>query len=102
EIKNIPIDKLHKQTFNDIKLVIKYKLGLAKINNNLSYKWNKANDLISLLKIDFSEISLPFYLRSDDREGMLHSIETRHPFLDYRLVDFCYSLPNELKIKNGW
>jgi asparagine synthase (glutamine-hydrolysing) len=23
------------------------------------------------------------------------------PFLDYRLVEFCYGLPNELKIKHG-
>jgi asparagine synthase (glutamine-hydrolysing) len=33
---------------------------------------------------------------------MRFSIETRHPFLDHRLVDFMLSLPVRMKIKNGW
>ena len=31
--------------------------------------------------------------------GMAHSIEGRFPFLDYRLVDFCNSLPSNLKLR---
>ena len=33
---------------------------------------------------------------------MAHSIETRLPFLDYRVVETALSLPNHLKINNGW
>jgi asparagine synthetase B (glutamine-hydrolysing) len=33
---------------------------------------------------------------------MAFSIESRHPFMDYRLVEFGYSLPNDLLIKEGW
>ena len=33
---------------------------------------------------------------------MRHSIETRLPFLDYRLVEFCISMPAEHKIHDGW
>ena len=33
---------------------------------------------------------------------MWHSIETRLPFLDYRLVEYCCSLPIRAKIKDGW
>lgn len=30
------------------------------------------------------------------------SIEPRHPFLDKRLIEFCYSIPDEMKFKFGW
>lgn len=39
-------------------------------------------------------------LHSVDRVSMSSGRETRTPFLDYRLVEFCLSLPKELKI-NG-
>lgn len=29
-------------------------------------------------------------------------IEPRYPFYDKRLVEFCYSIPTEIKFKNGW
>ncbi len=45
--------------------------------------------------------SLPHQLHSEDRNSMLHSIESRVPFLDHRLVEFCISLPDSFKIKNG-
>ena len=34
---------------------------------------------------------------------MAHSIESRLPFMDYRLVEFVFSLPGEFKIwdRNG-
>jgi asparagine synthase (glutamine-hydrolysing) len=36
-----------------------------------------------------------------DRNSMSHSVEMRTPFLDYRLVEFCLSLPLSLKIRHG-
>jgi asparagine synthase (glutamine-hydrolysing) len=33
---------------------------------------------------------------------MAHSIESRLPFLDYRMVESSLSLNNNFKIKNGW
>ena len=32
---------------------------------------------------------------------MAHSVESRVPFLDYRLVEFCISLPTKMKIRGG-
>jgi len=32
---------------------------------------------------------------------MSQSIEARSPFLDYRLAEFCYSLPDRFKIREG-
>ena len=41
---------------------------------------------------------LPMVLRAFDRMSMAHSIESRIPFLDYRLVEFIKVLPTRLKI----
>lgn len=30
------------------------------------------------------------------------SLEARHPFFDKRMVEFCYALPPEQKLKDGW
>lgn len=36
-----------------------------------------------------------------DRMAMACSLETRTPFLDYRMVEFAFGLPGRLKLKNG-
>ena len=44
---------------------------------------------------------LPGYILSSqgDRVGMAHAVEARHPFLDYRIVEFAAKLPMTLKMK---
>jgi asparagine synthase (glutamine-hydrolysing) len=41
------------------------------------------------------------FLYRSDRLGMAHSIESRSPFLDYKLIEIALSTPSEYKIKNG-
>jgi len=101
-IKGLDVNGLHRLIMNDVKLAIKFKTGLAKRSGKLADKWNKAGTLLELLKIDLTETMIPFYLRADDRNAMAFHVEARHPFLDYRLVDFCMSLPDTMKICNGW
>jgi len=45
--------------------------------------------------------TLPKYLRWEDRNSMAHSVEARVPFLDHRLVEFAYNLPDEFLEKDG-
>ena len=45
---------------------------------------------------------LPRLLKYADRNSMAHSIETRVPFTDYRLVDYVFSIPAIYKIRDGW
>ncbi len=59
-------------------------------------------DLERLQIHEISTLQLPHLLRYEDRNSMWHSIETRLPFLDYRLVEFCVSIPAEHKIHEGW
>ena len=42
---------------------------------------------------------LPIYLRVEDRNSMAHSVEARLPFMDYRLVEFLFSLPSYWKLR---
>lgn len=58
--------------------------------------------LSNRLKRDLFETSLPSLLRYEDHNSMAFSIESRVPFLDYRLVEFVFSLPSEFKIRSGW
>lgn len=44
---------------------------------------------------------LRYILHNVDRNSMSQSRETRVPFLDYRLVEFCLSLPVQYKISDG-
>jgi asparagine synthase (glutamine-hydrolysing) len=37
-----------------------------------------------------------------DRSSSIYNIEERYPFYDIRLIEFCYSLPTEMKLKFGW
>lgn len=54
------------------------------------------NALYNLLKTSLSSL-----LKYEDRDSMAFSIEARVPFLDYRLVEYVFSLPNNQKIRHG-
>lgn len=45
--------------------------------------------------------SVPMLLHFEDRNSMAHSIESRTPFLDYRLVEFTLNCPTEYKVFEG-
>ncbi len=46
--------------------------------------------------------SIPVILHEDDLNSMYYSIENRSPYLDSRLFDFAYSIPDEYLIQNGY
>lgn len=58
-------------------------------------------ELLRRLHIELMQDGVPTVLRPEDRNTMSQSIESRSPFLDYRLVEYCYSLPNRFKIRHG-
>ena len=50
---------------------------------------------------DLFYTKIPRALRFNDRISMAYSTELRTPFLDFRLVEFAFSLPSDFKIKNN-
>jgi asparagine synthase (glutamine-hydrolysing) len=44
---------------------------------------------------------LPNLLRNEDRISMAFSLESRLPFLDYRIIEFCFAMPTSMKFKGA-
>ncbi len=61
----------------------------------------ESNLQTALLKSE-TEYGLIEQLRYDDKISMAFSLETRVPYVDYRLVEFVFSLPACYKIHDGW
>jgi asparagine synthase (glutamine-hydrolysing) len=108
---------------NSIKVKIKNRVKTfigtkPQVNNSISRKsdWFKMDSEIVALNSftnpftgisktlfnDFHYNSLPINLRDFDRAAMQNSIEIRMPFMDYRLVNYMFSLPEESKLGKGY
>ncbi len=65
-----------------------YKPLVKKLNDALYY---------NMMQFHFDEL-----LRYADKNSMAHGVEVRLPFLQHELVQFIFSLPTHLKIKEGY
>ena len=64
--------------------------------------FQKKIDLINKLTLVDLKLTLPDqYLLNDDKLTMAHSIESRVPYLDNKMLAFTEKLPTELKLKDG-
>lgn len=59
------------------------------------------NALLKQMRTSLQLYNLRAYLHYEDRNSMAFSREARLPFLDHRLVEFAYSLPNRMKIRGA-
>ena len=66
---------------------------------NLSASYN---NLFELQKNEIFTTQIPQLLKWEDKNSMAFSIETRLPFLDYKLVECCLSINSNFKIVDGW
>src|SRR5712691_6955590 len=66
--------------------------------------WPRVFDgwLTNVLYWELTRTRLPALLRYEDRLSMAFSIESRVPFLDHRLVELAFALPDEVKRHAGW
>ena len=75
-------------------------INCHKDRNVLSYR-TKDNLNLKLFE-DLTSYILPSLLRYEDRNAMRFSIESRTPFLDYRLIKMLFETEGIYKIHNGW
>jgi asparagine synthase (glutamine-hydrolysing) len=88
----------------------KHKFEAEKYFNNAFLKKNACSDrkrevfhnLDDAMYYDTFNYGLENLLRYADRNSMAHSREVRLPFLFHELVDFLFSLPDNLKLRDGW
>ena len=64
-------------------------------------KWAGATSVDLAQRTDLRNYMLEDILIKVDRMSMMHSLEVRSPFLDYRLVELGLMIPSRLRVKNG-
>lgn len=85
-------DLFHKESFR------KYKIRSSRLFDR---ETGGRTVLDRRLRREFFGEVLPVWLAMEDRVSMSASVESRLPFMDYRLVEFAFGLKDTDKIKNG-
>ena len=97
-------------------LIALVKNGMKKILNMPLERTETAADSLSAVKkqpfrmntfnaslyTQFFQVPLPGILNQYDRCSMAHGVECRMPFMDYRIVEFIFSLPVQSKVGGGY
>ena len=63
---------------------------------------SKLSNLNKSLYIDYHFRAMQMNLKKYDKFSMAHGVECRFPFLDWKLATFCFSLPEQSKISDGF
>lgn len=70
------------------------------VKSKIYNEFFKANSLNQSLSLHF-QYKIEHLLRMEDRNSMAFAIETRVPYLDYRIIEYLLGINEEIKIKNG-
>lgn len=92
----------YKHVLNEAHRIVNPNFLNAHTRKELFHEMNGARNIQTNRLANLWNISLPSLLRYEDKNSMAFSVEARLPFLDHRLVEFIFSLPFNLLIKNGW
>jgi len=77
------------------------KKSASKLLSGFKVKFNPAFSLNEQLAYDV-KTNLATLLHYGDRLSMAYSVESRSPFVDYRLMEFLASVPDVYKFHKGW
>jgi asparagine synthase (glutamine-hydrolysing) len=95
---NFPHDFTLKQTIPHFKSEFLKRIRKKKLFNSLTKEKYFSQ---KLFHSTFQGI-LPTLLRNYDKYSMQAGVEVRMPFLDHRILEFAFSLPNEYKVSKGF
>jgi asparagine synthase (glutamine-hydrolysing) len=88
----------------DIKKLVSKSLSSDQQGDQFEFIWKSLRTTSRIRKMQ--EMDIKTYLPGDlmykvDIASMANSLEVRSPFLDYRVIEFGLSLPNNYKIRGG-
>jgi asparagine synthase (glutamine-hydrolysing) len=91
---------IKKHFSEDIKQIIKDYSALNELEKRLPENFDSWDQLAKSQWLETSIFMSGYLLSSQgDRMAMANSVEGRYPFLDYRVIEFCSSLPADYKLK---
>jgi asparagine synthase (glutamine-hydrolysing) len=101
-LRGVPVPTV--ETTPDAALLAPDLKPLADVSHNEWRRWPRVMDgwLNNVLYWELVKTRLPALLRYEDRLSMAFSIESRVPFLDHRLVELAFALPDTAKLHAGW
>ena len=67
----------------------------------MRFKKNQENNIFEMSHNLLFGLGVSALLRYEDRNSMSFGIESRLPFLDHRLVEYCLHMESGLKLKGG-
>ncbi len=67
-----------------------------------SMQYDSNLELVRRQMLDATRLSLPTLLRYEDRNSMGNSVESRLPFMDFRVAELGFALPTAVKLRNGY
>jgi asparagine synthase (glutamine-hydrolysing) len=79
-----------------------YLKEIPKKSNYLKLLSKAVHSSFNLQRLEIQYTNLPALLRYEDRNSMHFSIESRLPYLDYRLVELALNVDDHFKIHRGW
>lgn len=89
--------------------ILRYKIKFSYLKPDFlpNFMWVKRNakayySIQKLQKLEILNTQLPHLLRYEDKNSMRNSIETRLPFLDYKLLETAFRSSIDCKIHDGW
>ena len=90
-----------KKAANGIFFTECFNLGDNNLEDMVKFKTDYPQTIRQASESQLNHLFLPAYLHHEDRNSMISSVESRAPFIDYRIIEFFINLPDEFKIKNG-
>jgi asparagine synthase (glutamine-hydrolysing) len=75
--------------------------GAALMKGYLLHLWSDRKSLLENMTYVEARVFIQPLLQMADRMTMAHSVEGRNPFLDYRLVEFAFSLDDSLRYRDA-
>jgi len=75
--------------------------GAALLKGHLAHLWSEKRSMLDNMCYVETRVFLQPLLQMADRMTMAHGVEGRNPFLDYRLVEFAFSLDDSLRYRDG-